>query len=85
VKARIIERTGPTGNVSYVIQQRHFIFRWWWVDAWINSCAGASCMDSFETIEEARARLPLFDGTPWRERDVTADNSDDQPNEGERR
>ena len=66
-KARIIERTGPDGTVSYVIQQRHFLFRWWWVDAWINSMLGAACKDSFTTLEEAKANLCFFDGTPTKE------------------
>ena len=67
-KARIIERTGPDGSVEYVIQQRHFLFRWWWVDAWLNSMAGAACQDSFTTLEEAQANMCFFDGTPIKER-----------------
>ena len=54
MKARIIERTGPDGRVSFVIQQKHSLFRWWWVDAWINSSCGASCQDSFDNLEEAK-------------------------------
>lgn len=62
-KVRIVKRTTPLGRVSFVIQQKHFLFRWWWVDAWVNSMLGASCRDSFDTLEEARKYLPLFDGT----------------------
>lgn len=62
-KCRIIERMHPNGAKEYVIQQRHFLFFWWWVDAWINSSAGASCNDSFSTIEEAKENLCLFDGS----------------------
>lgn len=67
MKTRIIERTIPYpggSRVEYVIQQKHFLFRWVWVDAWINSDLGAMCQDSFPTLEEARQNLCLFDGTP---------------------
>ena len=62
-KARIIKRTLPGGYVIYVIQQKHFLFRWWWVDAWLNSWSGADCKDSFDTLEEAKNNLCYFDGT----------------------
>jgi hypothetical protein len=62
-KTRIIERTSPDGRISYVIQQKHFLFFWWWVDAWINSSAGAACTDSFSSLEKARANLCYFDGS----------------------
>lgn len=67
MKARIVERTAPDGRKEYVIQQRHRWFRWWWVDAWINSWAGAACRDSFPTLEEAQRNLCWFDGTPYME------------------
>lgn len=67
-KARIVERTAPDGRKTYVIQQRHFLFRWWWVDAWINSWAGAACNDTFHSAEEAEKMLCFFDGTPTTER-----------------
>ena len=60
-KARIIKRTHPSGRVEYVIQQRHFLFKWWWVDAWINSSAGAACGDSFSTLDQAKLNLWQFD------------------------
>ena len=62
-KVRIIKRTNVDGNVSYVIQQKHFLFRWWWVDAWINSSSGASCQDSFSTLKEAKENLCYFDNS----------------------
>jgi hypothetical protein len=68
MKARIVERTAPDGSKQYVIQQRHGLFRWWWVDAWINSWAGAACRDSFPTLEEAKRKLCWFDGTPCTDR-----------------
>lgn len=69
-KARIVERTAPDGSKTFVIQQRHFLFRWMWVDAWVNSLAGAACNDSFPTLAEAENMLCFFDGTPVRERVV---------------
>lgn len=70
-KARIIERTLPDGRKLFVIQQKHFLFRWQWVDAWVNSWAGAYCNDSFHTLEEAENMLCFFDGTTVRERVVS--------------
>lgn len=62
-KARIIERTAPDGNKKYVIQQKHFLFRWWWVDAWLNF--------PFRSLEEAEKNLCWFDGTPWVDKELT--------------
>lgn len=69
-KVRIIERVYPDGRKEFVIQQKHSLFRWWWVDAWVNSWAGASCRDSFSSFEEAQANLCHFDGTECTERVV---------------
>ena len=63
MKCRIIERTNVDGRKEYVIQQKHFLFRWWWVDAWINSSDGASCRDNFDTLEEAERNLCYFDNS----------------------
>jgi hypothetical protein len=62
-KARIIKRTHPSGRVEYVIQQRHWLFRWWWVDAWINAGHVAACKDSFSTLDQAKDNLWQFDGS----------------------
>lgn len=62
-KCRIVKRMSVDGSVSYVIQQKHFLFRWWWVDAWVNSDSGASCNDSFSSLEEATKNLCYFDGS----------------------
>ena len=67
MKTRIIKRTRPKGDVEYVIQQKHFIFRWWWVDAWVNSSDGASCVDSFSTLDEAKENLQFFTKLPIEE------------------
>jgi len=63
MKARIVERTHPDGTVTFVIQQRHFLFRWSWVDAWSNILCGAACQDAFPTLGEAQRHICYFDGT----------------------
>jgi hypothetical protein len=60
-KVRIIKRTMPDGRVKFTIQQKHFLFFWWWVDAWVNN--DVSTVDSFSTLEEAKKELCWFDGT----------------------
>lgn len=60
-KCRIVKRVCVDERVKYVIQQKHFLFRWWWVDAWINSSMGAACRDDFDTLEEAKKNLCYFD------------------------
>jgi hypothetical protein len=69
-KTRIIKRTNPDGRVKFIIQQKHFLFRWWWVDAWVNSLDGAWCNDDFDSLEEAKANLCYFDGTGFKEKIV---------------
>lgn len=64
-KARIIKREYPDGSTRYVIQQKHFLFRWWWVDAWVN--CGVETKDSFNTLEEAKNNLVWFDGSKLKE------------------
>lgn len=61
-KCRIVERTLRNGEKIFVIQQRHFLFRWW-CDAWINLINGAIYLASFDTIEDAKKNLCYFDGT----------------------
>ena len=63
MKCRIVKRTKVDGRVIYVIQQKHFLFRWQWVDAWLNSMSAAECRDSFSTIEEAKNNLCYFDNS----------------------
>ena len=67
-KVRIIERIHPDGHIKYTIQQKHFLFRWSWVDAWINSGCGASCQDSFDSFKEATENLCYFDGSECKEK-----------------
>ena len=58
-KVRIIERTNVDGKIDYVIQERHFLFRWWWVDAWMNH--DVSTTDTFNSLDEAKKNLCYFD------------------------
>lgn len=76
MKTRIVKRTSADrSRVTYVIQQKHFIFRWWWVDAWVNSWDVAT-NDTFYTYEEAVSHLCLFDGSRGREEPVTCQEFD---------
>ncbi len=63
MKLRIIKRTYLDKTIEFVIQEKHFLFRWKWVDAWINSSIGAACQDSFSTFEEAEKHLCYFDNS----------------------
>jgi len=67
MKTRIIKRTGVAGGVRYVIQQKHFIFRWWWVDASVNSLDYVNTRDYFDTLDDAKKHLCYFDGTKIKE------------------
>lgn len=60
-KVRIVERTCVDLGKVFVIQQRHFLFKWWWVDAWVN--IGVDCICTFDTLEEANKNICYFNGT----------------------
>lgn len=60
-KVRIVKRTNVDGVITYIIQQKHFIFRWWWVDAWVNNAVDAKC--KFSSLEEAKCNLYYFNGS----------------------
>lgn len=62
-KLRIIERQNAWAEIQYVIQEKHFLFKWFWVDASINSIDYAGCVDSFATLEEARSNIYKFSDT----------------------
>ncbi len=66
-KCRIVKRVSPDHYTTYTIQQRHLFFRWWWVDAWVNSGMPTDCVDSFFTLEEAMSNLWRFDGSKGKE------------------
>ncbi len=59
-KTRIVKITFPDSSVRYQIQQRHFLFKWWWVPAWVNSC-NPWVEDTFRTLEEANKHIYLFE------------------------
>ena len=65
MKARIVKRTNVDGRIEFTIQQRHFLFCWWWVDAWMNH--SVSTTDTFSTLEEAQKNLCYFDGRKGKE------------------
>jgi hypothetical protein len=60
-KVRIVKRTNVDGVITYIIQQKHFIFRWWWVDAWVNNVVDTKC--EFSSLEELENHLCYFDGS----------------------
>ena len=60
MNVRIIKRVGVDGHTKFIIQQKHFLFRWWWVDAWVNS-GSVWTKDDFDTLEEAKKNLCYFD------------------------
>lgn len=64
-KVRIIERTGKLGDKRYILQYRQLF---WWFDAKFFSPTGLKF--SFDTIDEAKAYIPLIDGTEIKERVV---------------
>ena len=58
-KVRIVEREHPEGYTSYEIQQRHCIFKFWWIDAWLNNW-DLERNSSFSTLEKAKEHLKYF-------------------------
>ena len=62
MKARIVEVTAPDGHKFWVIQQRHWLFKWWWVGASMNSW-NPYATDTFRTLEQAKENLCWYDGT----------------------
>ena len=58
---RIVEKE-INGKISYTVEQRHFIFRFWWVDAWVNSLDGACFTDTFDNKPEAQQLLDFLQG-----------------------
>ena len=81
MECRIVKRTEVDGRIRYVIQQKHFLFRWWWVDAWINSSVGAYCTDDFDSIEEVKKNLCYFDGSHHEDEIIDVNQGGDIPTE----
>ena len=67
-KFRIVERILPDKSKIYVIQQKHVLFWWVWVDASLNTAF--EIQDEFDSLEEARKNICFFDGTKTKERVV---------------
>ena len=59
----------PDKAVWYVIQQKHWLFFWVWVDASVNTSSW--CKDKFVHIEDAIANKCWFDGTKRKEEIMT--------------
>lgn len=69
-KVRIVERINTEDyhytkllKKVYVIQQKHFIFWWMWVDAAYNYLFINKPSDTYHTLEYAKEMLRYFDGT----------------------
>lgn len=68
MKTRIVQRTDPTGKITFEIQRPHKLFRWRWIDAWIDF--GPSFNSSFRTYEEALENLWVFDGSQSKDLEI---------------
>ena len=56
MKCRIVERIHPSKRVSFIIQQKHFLFGW-------RDASGHIDIISFETLNQAKDNLWRHDGT----------------------
>ena len=57
-----IEKLDSILGCVYIIQQRHFIFRWWWIDADKNYLRFLSPFrdSTYLTFEEANLSIPSY-------------------------
>lgn len=69
-ECRIVKVTSVDGRVKYVIERRHWLFRWMWqyMAFKTNKKIGPTPFDylykgTYDTIEEAKENLCRFDGT----------------------
>ena len=62
-KVRIVKRTYTRGKIEYAIQQKHFMFKWWWVEPWMNRGFIDDRDSVFNTFEEAKDNLQYFNGS----------------------
>jgi hypothetical protein len=58
---RIVKITYPDGRVRFQIQQKHWLFKWWWRAASFNYIY-PYITDTFDTLEEAEKVLWFFEG-----------------------
>lgn len=63
MKTRIIERLYPDGRVTFVVQQKHWLFFWLWVDASSNYSGCCPPIDELYSLEEATKAGWRFDGS----------------------
>jgi len=64
-KVRIVKETGVDGRIQYVIQQKHWLFRWAWVGVSINSMDYVYCDDHFDTLEDAKENYKIYKEIKW--------------------
>jgi hypothetical protein len=60
MKIRIIERTHPNGDISFIIQiqNRFLIFKWW-----ENAHDKSGYVGNYKTLEDAKSDLYLHNGS----------------------
>ena len=66
-EVRIVERVLVNGDKIYVIQQRHFLFKWVWVDGYEQRFAGwffsYHGRYKHKTLKDAIDNVCYFDGS----------------------
>lgn len=58
-KVRIVKRTHLTERVTYVIQRKHWLLFWLWMDAWDSPFL----QYEFSSLDKAKENLRFFDGS----------------------
>lgn len=61
-KVRIIERTNVDGEKTWLIQHRHWLFKWKWVYAQVDFPFG-SMNAVFYSLKDAKKNLCYYDGS----------------------
>jgi hypothetical protein len=71
METRIVKRTYSNGKEVFVIQQKHVIFRWKWVDARCNYPLSDPRLglsnDTFNSLGEAKSNLHRFNTDKYKE------------------
>jgi len=76
MKARIVKKIDVDGFITYIIQTKHPIFRYWTDGAWLYYS-----LHTFKTLEEAKANLCYFDGSKPKYEIVFLENNKKKENE----
>jgi len=63
-KVRIVKREYVQHVTTYVIQKKHWIFRWWWVDG-DSDCERWGNDDTWPSLAQAEKNVWRYDGTPY--------------------